>query len=137
MKRRAVGTVVLSMALIMLALAILIGAHMIYYSLATYYQAQAAGRLSVVVNESEVAVPMTNRTPSPAPGAPMVWVAMNDTGPEPVRITQVVVVTSSGPTYYPYSAVLYPGQSVRIYLPLSGEIGVETNYGLAWARVVK
>ena len=36
MRRRAVGTVVLSMALIILALAILVGAHVIYYSLAAY-----------------------------------------------------------------------------------------------------
>ncbi|BBE42061.1 hypothetical protein [Conexivisphaera calida] len=124
---RAVGTVVLSMALIVLALSILVGAHVIYYSLATYRIAGAPGRLSASMNVSQA---------TSWRGAHLVPVNVTNHGPEEVRITRVVV-EGGAPEYYPYGATLFPGQSVVIYVPLDGGVGFETNYGTVWARVVR
>ncbi|MGC8773564.1 MAG: hypothetical protein ACP5RJ_08935, partial [Conexivisphaera sp.] len=63
-RRAAVGTVVLSIALIILAIAILVGAHMIYYSLVTYPVAVAHGRLSATLNVSSVMIPIVVTNPT-------------------------------------------------------------------------
>ncbi|MGC8696742.1 MAG: hypothetical protein ACP5UD_10115 [Conexivisphaera sp.] len=75
--------------------------------------------------------------PSSTPGAPMVPVNVTNYGPVEIHISQVVVVSNGAPQYYPYSATLFPGQSVVVYAPLSGSIGFETNYGVMWAQAVR
>ncbi|BBE42456.1 hypothetical protein [Conexivisphaera calida] len=83
------------------------------------------------------AYPPDDVMPTAVAGAPMVPVNVTNYGPVEVHITQVVVVSNGAPTYYPYSAALFPGQSVTVYIPLSGSVGFETNNGIVWARAVR
>ncbi|MGC8970284.1 MAG: hypothetical protein ACP5LG_07020 [Conexivisphaera sp.] len=83
------------------------------------------------------AYPPDDVMPSSTLGAPMVPMNVTNYGPVEVKISQIVVVSNGVPTYYPYSAVLFPGQSVTIYMPLSGSIGLETDSGVVWVRPVK
>ena len=127
-RRYAAGTVMLAIALMILAVAILIGSHYIYRSIVSYPGASAHGSLEVQINSSDAVVP------SASPGIPMVQLVLNCTGPRPVTVTAIVEVPSGGPPrYHPYSATLLPGQSAVIYLPAEGRIGVETDAGVVWA----
>jgi PKD repeat protein len=82
------------------------------------------------------AYPPDDVMPTSTLGAPMVPVNVTNYGPVEVRISQVVVVSNGAPTYYPYSATLFPGQSVVVYAPLSGSMGFETDSGVVWTTSI-
>ncbi|MFP3138329.1 MAG: hypothetical protein RXS42_08990 [Nitrososphaeria archaeon] len=130
MRRPALASAVMAIALVILAMAVLMGSYYVYYSVARLPTPAAAGHLRALY--------LGTATAGQGPGAvTLAEIELVNPGPRPANVTAVVILPQGGPPqYYRYAAVVLPGQNATLYVPAQpgASYGVETDTGVVWAR---
>jgi hypothetical protein len=63
------------------------------------------------------------------------WLNVSNGGSQVVSVNDVLLLSGGSLVVLNYSAVVYSGQNVSIFLPVSAQrYGVETNRGVEWAN---
>jgi len=129
-RRSALASAIMAIALVILAMAVLMGSYYVYYSVARLPTPAAAGHLRVLY--------LGNTTAGQGPGAvTLAEIELVNPGPRPANVTAIVVLPQGGaPQYYQYVAVVLPGQNATLYVPAqpSASYGIETDASVAWAQ---
>ena len=121
----------MAIALVILAMAVLMGSYYVYYSIAHLPTPAAAGHLQ--------ALSLGNTTVGRGPNAvTLAEIELVNPGPRPANVTAIVILLPQGgtPQYYQYAEAALPGQNVTLYVPArpGASYGVETDTGVVWAR---
>jgi len=128
--RPALASAVMAIALVILAMAVLMGSYYVYYSVARLPTPAAAGHLRALY--------LGNTTVGRGPDeVALAEIELVNPGPRPANVTAVVILPRGGtPQYYRYAAAALPGQNVTLYVPArpGASYGVETDTGVVWAQ---